>query len=247
MRHKRIAAFSCLCLLLVSGVAAAALPGPQRALAPGLFGLSEIAPGVFTDDVSEQQRWLGIKAHGEARVQAFFGELKAQPRFILCTHQECERRFGFTGVTAQTFGWHMIHLPPRALETPGLGFILMAHERTHAELHWRMGLGGLAYGSIPNWFDEGLASFVSRDARLDPFYVPEQRAWIRASRNFWDWGQFVKARGWRDAYGAAADNVRRLDEALGHEGLLAMINSAIGQGGFDEAFAKAEAANSSQF
>ncbi len=240
MNWKRIVGLTALSFVVIGGVAAAAIPGPQRTLAPTLYGLTEIAPGVFTDDLADKTRWLEIKADGEAKVKAFFGELQANPRLILCSHQDCERKFGFTGATAVTFGWHMIHLPPQSLVSPNLGYVLMAHERTHAELHLRMGISGAVNGHIPNWFDEGLASYVSQDSRLNPFYETEQRAWIRGSKYFWDWGSFVSARGWRDAYGAASDNVARLDEKLGHDGLLAMINTAIEQGNFDQAYAAAD-------
>jgi hypothetical protein len=239
MKWKRIVGLSALSLLVIGSVAAAAIPGPQRTLAPTFYGLTEIAPGVFTDDLTNKTRWLEMKTDSESKVRAFFGELKAQPRLILCSHQACERKFGFTGATAVTFGWQMIHLPPRALDSRNLGNVLMAHERTHAELHLRMGWRGLVNGSIPNWFNEGLASHISQDSRLDPFYSPEQRKWIRGSKTFWDWGHFVNERGWRDAYGAAADNVARLDEKLGRDGLLSLIDTAIAQGNFEQAYATA--------
>ncbi len=239
MKRKRIFGLSVTGLLLAGGIAAAAIPGPQRTLAPTLYGLTEITSGVFTDDVKDKERWLEMKANSETKVKAFFGDLKASPRLILCSHQDCERIFGFSGATAQTLGWHIIHLPPRSLDSVDLGYVLMAHERTHSELHIRMGLRGLAGGVIPNWFNEGLASFVSHDSRLDPFYNAEQRQWIRGSKTFWDWGNFVSARGWRDAYGAASDNVARLDEKLGHEGMLNFINTAIATGNFDQAYSAA--------
>ena len=49
-----------------------------------------------------KDRWLDMKADAETRVKAFFGELKTEPRLILCSHQDCERIFGFTTLGVQT-------------------------------------------------------------------------------------------------------------------------------------------------
>ncbi|MFZ1681805.1 MAG: hypothetical protein WAT70_12375 [Rhizobiaceae bacterium] len=212
-------------LLFAACVAAAAVPGPQRALAPGLFGLTEIADGVWTDDPGQGETQMRMIAGANARVRAFFGDLGRSPRLILCVTMMCEKTFGGTGNVAVAYGWHAVRIPPKAFREPDLGIVLLAHERTHIELHrsWGWRPSALWDPPQPNWFDEGLASFVSRDHRLPRHVDGEAKAWIRGSLNFRDWGGFIRARGWRNAYGAAAANVADLRERLGDAGLRELI------------------------
>jgi hypothetical protein len=214
-------------VFLMCGIAAAAVPGPQRAFAPTLYGLTEIAPNVFTDDLRQKAKWLELRERANARVENFFGQLKARPRYILCSHLECEFIFGKNGSIAQSYGWSLVHVPPKALEGDEVGIALLAHERVHSELLYRWGVSALWDQKIPNWFNEGLASFVSQDPRLATSYSIEERRWITGSKTFWDWNVFVDGRGWRTAYGAAADNVRLLHGKVGNEGLKRLIERAI--------------------
>ncbi len=210
--------------LLMTAATAYALPGPQRMLAPNAYGLSEIAPGIFTDNPDRKDDELKIIRAANATVKNFFRTLEASPRYIFCTTMMCERAFGEYNRRAVTYGWHAIHLPPKALNDPHLGEILAAHERVHAELHIRMGPTMLWKQSIPNWFDEGLASYISNDDRLSLNQPQSNIDWIRRSGTYWDWGDFVKARGWRDAYGSASALVARIDREVGKDGLRRLIN-----------------------
>ena len=221
-------------VLLTSGIAAAAIPGPQRAFAPTLYGLTEIAPNVFTDDLCEKAKWLEMCEKANSRVTRFYGKLEASPRYILCSHMECEHIFGKNGAIAQSYGWSLVHVPPKALEGEDVGVALLAHERVHAELLYRWGASALWDQRIPSWFNEGLATFVSQDPRMATSYSAEERHWITGSKTFWDWNGFANERGWRTAYGAAAENVKLMHEKIGKEGLLRLINEAIARGYFDK-------------
>lgn len=222
MRRIRLIALVAAALFTVAGTAAA-LPGPQRIAAPGLFGLTEIADGIWTDDPGHGETQLRMVAAANARVRAFFGELGPAPRMILCVTMMCEKAFGGSGNIAVAYGYHAVRLPPKAFRDQALGIVLMAHERTHVELHRGWSLSALWSSPQPNWFDEGLASFVSRDHRLPDHFDAEAMAWIRGSRTFWDWGDFIRERGWRQAYGAAAANVAALQARLGDAGLRDLI------------------------
>lgn len=221
-------------LLATAGIAVAAIPGPQRAFAPKLYGLTEIAPNVFTDNGNLAPEWLSMREEANMKVKAFFGELKSNPRYILCSTIACEHIFGKRGNVAQTYGWSYIHVPPKAINEKDVGVILLAHERVHAELVYRWGAPALWDVKIPNWFNEGLASFISEDRRLGLSYSDEERSWIRGSKTFWDWNSFVDQRGWRNAYGAASDNVAVLSRKVGRDGLLALINRSLAGESFDK-------------
>ncbi len=221
-------------VVLSAPIAAAAIPGPQRIAAPGLVGLTEIAEGIWTDDPGHAETQMRMVAAANARVRAFFGELGPAPRMILCVTMMCEKAFGGTGNVAVAYGWHALRIPPRAFRDTELGIVLMAHERTHIELHrqWATRISALWSPPQPNWFDEGLASLVSADHRLPKDYPAETLAWIRGSKTFWDWGHYVGERGWREAYGAAAANVSDLHARLGRDGLLRLIGESVRSGGF---------------
>ena len=220
-------------LTLTGGIAAAAIPGPQRAFMPALYGLTEIAPNMYTDDPNRKAEWLEIYRAASVRDEQFFGTLVSSPRYILCATMACERIFGMRGNVAQTYGWSMIHLPPKALGNRDVGIILMAHERVHAEIVHKWGFTALWDRKSPSWFNEGIATYISKDYRIESFYaqVPaydtETRAGVKRARYFWDWGSVVDQYGWHDAYGASAENVKLLQRRIGDTGLRELIKRSI--------------------
>ena len=223
---------------LTVGVAAAAVPGPQRMLAPGAYGLTKIAAGVFTDDPAMAQIQLRLIARAERTVGGFFGELKASPRYVLCTKQECDSIFGGNGSIAQAYGWSAIKIPPRAFSDIHVGEILLTHERMHTELLYRWGATALWDGKFPSWFNEGLATFISGDTRVRFDHDQHDKDWIRGSKTFWDWSGFVKARGWRDAYGAAASIVAGINARAGKDGIRTIIDRTLAGEKFDKVLAE---------
>ena len=223
---------------LTGGIAAAAIPGPQRMLAPGVYGLTRISEGVFTDDPTRAQIQLLLIAKAERTVGRFFGELKASPRYILCTRLECDSIFGGNGSIAQAYGWSAIKIPPKAFSELDVGEILLTHERMHTELVHRWGATALWDEKFPSWFNEGLATFISSDTRVRFDHGQNDKEWIRGSRTFWDWGGFVKARGWRDAYGAAASIVAGIDARAGKDGIRTVIDRTLAGENFDRVLAE---------
>jgi hypothetical protein len=223
---------------LTGGIAAAAIPGPQRMLAPSAYGLTKIAEGVFTDDPAGAQIQLRLIAQAERTVGRFFGELKASPRYILCTKLECDSIFGGNGSVAKAYGWSAIKIPPKAFSDGHVGEILLTHERMHIELLHRWGLSALWDEKFPNWFNEGLETYISSDTRVRFDHDQNDQVWIRGSRTFWDWGGFVKARGWRDAYGAAASIVAGINARAGNGGIRSIIDRTLAGEKFDKVLAE---------
>lgn len=237
MRLKRIfaAAFAASTLL---AAAAYAMPGPQRMVAPKLYGLTEIADGVYTDDPSKAAQEMLLISQANARVKAFFGTLETTPRYVLCTTMMCEKAFGKNNRIAVTYGWHAIHLPPRGSNDLHLGQILLTHERVHSELHKRWGASELWDAKFPTWFDEGLATYISGDDRLRSEYSDEDIEWISQARRIYSWGSFIQERGWADAYGAATAYVTRIRAKAGERGLHELIDRTIKGEDFDKVLAE---------
>jgi len=114
----------------------------------------------------------------------------------------------------------------------------VTHERTHAELHRSLRLSDLWDQRIPAWFDEGLASYLSDDTRLDSPENPRDADWICSARTFRDWGRLHPARDWRQTYGAAARKVAEIDQIYGRDGLRDLVAAGEAGGSFDAEYAR---------
>ena len=219
MKLARRIFFALSCILLVGGIAAAvALPGPQQLFCPSCHDLEEIADNVYVDPVTPAAQRKAIIAGVEkarVRVAAFYGVLKAAPRIVVCRSQACARTFGTRGAKGVAYAWHAILLTNSRIFT-----VIAAHELAHIELHWRMGLVGWLRGTVPAWFDEGLATLISQDPRFRRDSPAAAVREIMSVRSYLGhWAQYTGRVGWRAAYGAASTRVRQLRRRIGHAGL----------------------------
>ena len=221
-------------LAVPAGFAAGAvLPGPHRMLCPGCYGLVRLGDNLYVDGAmtrAQRVRATRALAAGRARIKAFYGELMANPVVVVCRTRKCAAIFGSKGAKGITYGWQAILLSQsRILET------IAAHEYAHAELHWRMGLMGWARGTVPAWFDEGLAVVLSQDPRFRRDEPPEAVAAVMKVQSYLgDWAQHSERVGWRTAYGAAATRVRRLHRRLGDKELLEFVERLAVEGGLND-------------
>ncbi len=238
MKLKQKLAAGAFVAMTFAAAAAYAVPGPQRMLMPQAYGLTAIATGVFTDDPSKAGLEMLLISRANAKVKALFGDLEASPRYILCTTLMCEKTFGKMNRIAVTYGWHALHIPPKGINDAHLAEILLAHERVHSELHKRWGAVALLTGKFPNWFDEGLATYISGDDRIRLDHSQDDIAWISNSRSFYDWDSFVRERGWKDAYGSAASYVAAIHARAGDEGLHSLIERTAKGEDFDTILAE---------
>lgn len=241
MSLARVAVLAALLAALAGATSAYAIPGPHRMVAPGLFGLVEIAPRIYTDDPERAVALLDLVHRAAAPVEAFFGELEARPRLVLCTRSDCDRAFGGNGVRSVAFGWHAIQVAPKAFANADLAVALIAHERVHAELDVRAGWPGLVRPRFPKWFDEGLATYLSRDPRIDLSPAACDAAGLRRLRTGSEWNAFVVDRGWEAGYGGSARLVAALDAKGDGSALRSLIARTLAGEDFDHALA-AEAA-----
>ena len=219
--------------LLAAGAAYATAPGWHRALTPGLFGMTQAAPGLYVDDPARAAEIQTMIDAAEARTATIFGPLQTDPVYIVCTTLECAKGFGL-GSKGLIVGHHIILISP-----PGMNPLTFTHERIHAELHGHMDIRDLWDQRFPAWFDEGLASHLSGDDRLNRPENPRDADWIRSAQSFRDWSALPHATSWRDTYGAAARLVQEIEETAGRDGLLALIDEVAGGADFDDALAKA--------
>jgi hypothetical protein len=219
---KRLLAIG-LALLLLGAAGSLAVPGPQRVLVPRLAGLVEVAPHIWTDDQAFGAQALALTREAERESQAFYGTLRANPRLVFCTTQACADTLGLR-TRGLTYGYQLVLIGPK-----GLNQMITTHERLHAELHAFMGLRDVFDQRFPAWFDEGLATHLSGDMRVNRPQNPRAADWIKAAHSFRDWGRMHRDHDWRETYGAAARLVAEIEAEIGHDGLIDLIE-AVGAG-----------------
>lgn len=228
-------------LLLAGGIAAAvAFPGPQQMFCPSCHDLKQISPTVYVERLfsrGQQRKILADLKLAQARTARFFGPLQSSPRIVVCRTSRCAAIFGSKGAKGVAYGWMAVLLRPSRLFAT-----IATHELVHIELHWRMGLMGWARGTVPVWFDEGLATVVSDDPRLkrdlsarDVSEIVDVTSYLGA------WNAHSKRVGWRTAYGAAATRVRQLQRRIGNDGLKRFVDRLIREGDLDGLLKRAAA------
>jgi hypothetical protein len=120
---------------------------------------SEIAPNIFVRDsfnLNQKEKLLSKIAIGKSRVNTTFGQMISNPKVVITTNESEASDFG-----SNIYG--------NALLTPlgqcivfgskGQNVDVIAHEYTHAEVHYRVGwLKHLL--NVPIWFNEGVSLLV---------------------------------------------------------------------------------------
>jgi len=153
-------------LLIVAGVVVA-WPAMAAYVCPSCYGLEPIASHLFVESampVADRATLRATVAAATAQVANFYGSFDRRPTVLACATAACDHRLGGRAARATTFGTLFIRLSPR-----GLDQTIVTHEFSHVEFHARVGDVRLLTGSVPAWFDEGLAVIVSNDSRyLNP-------------------------------------------------------------------------------
>ncbi|WP_168797870.1 hypothetical protein [Pacificoceanicola onchidii] len=223
--------------ILLAGIAAltlaaCALPGPQQAFAPGLNGLTEIATGVFSGDPAQAEEQLSAYEAGRKRAEAFHKGVAVVPdRTILCSTPACAERFGLK-VAGLAYGHRLVLIGPEGLTPATLG-----HEFSRVAIARRIGARGMLRQSLPRWFDEGLAVWISPDPRYKAPKTVAEAEWITEAQSLRDWKNTVTRENWPHAYGSAGLLVATLAQEMGSDGLNTLIDAVANGAEFNEVFA----------
>ena len=205
-------------LALVAGVTAAVVvPGPQRAFFPGTFGLTEIAPNVWTDAPERAEVLSAMVIAAEATSAQAFSSPARRPRTVLCATQNCRAAFGIPGRAITLADLAIVVAPD------GLNPRTLLHERIHVELHALMGPLDAISPRFPSWFNEGLATHLSGTPAVRRPSNARDADWIRVAGTPLAWRQMRKEHQPAEYYAAAARLVEEIDRLGGREGLIALI------------------------
>jgi len=197
-----------------------ALPGPHRVVAPGLYGLTEVAPDIWTDAPARAGAFGDLVEVSRRRVTDFFGEAPPRQAIVLCSTATCARDFGIGG-NGLSLGRMAVMVAPGGLTTGTL-----THEMTHSRLHRSMGVRNIVRQPYPTWFDEGLATHVAGHPAWPGRITDADRARVREVRRFWQLGDAFRELGVGRTYKAAAAEVARIERQAGRAGLLDLIARA---------------------
>jgi hypothetical protein len=200
---------------------------------PEAFGLTQIAPGVFSDRREAGQRALALAKAAKARSARFFGDVGPDPRLILCTTQACRETFRIQG-RGLTLGYVVVLIAPS-----GLTEATLLHERIHVDLHYAMGITGGVRAIFPSWFNEGLATYLSGTPRVARPVDPRNADWIAKVRTPLDWRRMRKSRRPEEYYAASARLVQEIEERVGRDGLQALVRRVAAGADFDTEYARA--------
>jgi hypothetical protein len=212
------------------------VPSPYRAATPTLFGMTQIAPNLYSDAPEHSASHTALVQAAAQSAAAYFDEPAHAPRIILCRTQACAGRFGLKP-RGLALGRHALLIGPKGMNTT-----ILTHEFTHIHVHAHMGLRDLWHQRIPAWFNEGLAGHISRDTRLRTMPVADAQR-IRSAQSYRDWGRLHKTHEWQDTYGAARVLAADIEARLMPTGIKALILDAIETRDFEAALDRATKGN----
>ena len=207
-----------------------AFPVAAAIACPTCYGLEPLSSNVFVErTLAPEARAHVIDAVAEARkrVRDFYGQFESDPRVLVCSSETCYRHIGGGHTRGKSFFDLALILSPR-----GVDQVIAAHELSHIELHHRVGFVRFLSGTIPAWFDEGLAVVVSDDPRyLAPVGVAD-RCLFRSDEllpnGMFDWSK--RADEDSHIYAAAACRVSEWMARNGGSGAIRRLVSQVSDG-----------------
>lgn len=223
-------------VLIVAGAVGTLWTQPVLAalVCPSCFGFERLSDAIYVErsmSDTERTQFRQAMAQGTERVAHFYGELTAEPTVLACASDACSQRLGGGSSRGAAYWTFALRLAPL-----GLNPVIIAHERSHIELHRRLGLFKFLTGAIPSWFDEGVAVVVSDDPRyLRPAGDGDRCLATTGSslpQTLPDW---LRAAGRQhDLYAQAACRVARWMEAHGGESAVtALVERVRGGAAFE--------------
>lgn len=131
---------------------------PARLLAPTFSGFTQVADGVYVDDLSRADEAKLLHAEAAAFVQENVCNFKHVPTVVFCATDKSSDKFGLNKQAGHCWYGLGIVIAPRGWQP-----YYVRHEMIH---HLQIEqLGILKFNRLPQWFVEGMAYSMSDDPR----------------------------------------------------------------------------------
>lgn len=237
---KSVPLLACAAMIFV---AACTVIQDARLAAPTKYGLEELAPNVYvSSDVDARQRHELLDAIEEARnrVAAIYGSRISDPPIYACSTRKCFESFGGRGDGYAIRGTGILLIPKSFVAHA------ISHEWSHVELQARIGRSHM--GTVPLWFNEGLAVVVGdypghseaiwQEAVANGYPIPP----LDDLRSFGQWiaafKKYPNPKGLNVVYASAGHEVRSWLQQVRLPGLLALIEAVKGGEKFSAAYSR---------
>lgn len=140
------------------------------AVCPRCYGFERIGSGIYVQhgmSIAQQSLAKRMLALADDRILEFYGGIEYHPRVLICATQECIGRLGGGDAASGSIGAFVLLLGPK-----GINVIEISHELSLIEVSGRIGLYHSIMGTVPAWYEEGVAVLVSDD----PEFIAPVRA-----------------------------------------------------------------------
>lgn len=131
-------------------------PTGYRMSIPYRHSFTEIDDNIYVnrDYLSCKDELNALVSEAKKRDTDFWGEMKSNPVIILCNDEKLISQLGGDHDTSTLL--FPVKQSYISISDEYFNIDILAHEMTHAELHYRLSADVL--GNIPTWFDEGIAT-----------------------------------------------------------------------------------------
>lgn len=201
---------------------AQAKPNIKNLECPTCNGLTEISENVFTDAPQKAVSLNKIVSRSRQTTAAFFGRNMSKPKIVLCTSNACTKIF----VKRMGRG-HSIADAYILLSPSGANQTILTHELVHAEIYKRLAFTRrptLMDDRIPTWFNEGLATYLSEDARYSNNASKRDLKYALKLENMQVWKKHVTLKKYKRGYEGAKSLVANLDKAMTRKELKKIVD-----------------------
>ncbi|GHA50305.1 hypothetical protein GCM10008927_14140 [Amylibacter ulvae] len=194
-------------------------PGWHRALTPWAFGVTQVAPDIYSDAPERGPEFERMVAKAKTNAEKFFVTTRTKPIYIFCTKRPCHETFG-SYPTGLAMGFHRVMIAPSGIKQN-----IVNHEQVHIELHRYVNSTNFLQPRFPAWFDEGLAEHLSGQPRFFAQVSSKSKSDVQSAITFGDWNTLVRRKGPAYAYSAAQSLVTNIMRQTGRDGMLEIIQT----------------------
>lgn len=151
-------------LVLSAGITVWIARPVAAAICPGCFGFEHLQGQIYVQhgmSDKDKSKAIHLLIDAENRIKDFYGSVKYKPRVLVCATARCIRRLGGGGADMGSIGPYVMLLSLQSVNVIDVSRLLAL-----VDIQGRMGVRHVLVGSVPAWFEEGVAVLVSDDPQF---------------------------------------------------------------------------------